>query len=178
MLFTTHRILFYGMFAVGLLTAAATNAQHTDEGPIHWMTYQEAMAKQAREPKKVFIDMYTSWCSWCKKMDAGTFKDSTVAAYMNNTFYAVKLDAETRDTLTYKGKQYHYLPDSKCNELAILLLNGQMSYPTSVYLDEHQNVLSPVSGFMAADQIIVILHYFGDDMFKKMTWEEYVKSRK
>src|ERR1035441_704797 len=65
---------------------------------IHWITsIDELQAKMQQNPKKVYIDMYTGWCGWCKKMDATTFSNPALIKYMNNNFYAVKLDAERQD---------------------------------------------------------------------------------
>jgi thioredoxin-related protein len=158
-----------------LLITGYTIAQTHEQGPIKWMTIQEAFKLQQSKPKKIFIDMYTHWCGWCKKMDASTFQDSAFASYMMAHFYPVKMDAETRDTILYQGKPYAYKPDYKVNELAAMLLSGQMSYPTSVFLDENENVISPVPGFMTAEQMLPILRFFGEDIFKTKTWEDYVK---
>ena len=57
-------------------------------------------------PKKVFIDLYTSWCGWCKRMDATTFKQRAIVEYMNQKYYAVKFDAETRDTINFNGHSF------------------------------------------------------------------------
>merc|ERR1711991_317837 len=57
-------------------------------------------------PKKVFIDLYTSWCGWCKRMDATTFKQKAIVEYMNQKYYAVKFDAETRDTVNFNGHTF------------------------------------------------------------------------
>ena len=65
-----------------------------EEVAIKWYTWDEAIALNAKNPKKIFIDLYTEWCGYCKKMDANTFKDPEVAKYMNEHFYAVKFDAE------------------------------------------------------------------------------------
>ena len=34
---------------------------------IQWLTMEEAEAKIKKEPRKIFIDVYTDWCGWCKK---------------------------------------------------------------------------------------------------------------
>ena len=38
---------------------------------IQWMSIEEAeeLAQTSENPKKIFIDVYTDWCGWCKKMD-------------------------------------------------------------------------------------------------------------
>src|SRR5580698_9458396 len=71
---------------------------------IHWMTsIDELQAKMAQHPKKVYVDVYTGWCGWCKKMDATTFKNPNVVKYINANFYAVKLDAERQDVIHFQG---------------------------------------------------------------------------
>ncbi|MFM7216959.1 MAG: thioredoxin family protein [Bacteroidota bacterium] len=156
-----------------ILLAYSEPGRAQEPGEIHWMTWQEAMMARKDQPRKIFIDMYTHWCGWCKKMDASTFHDSVVAANISKHFYAVKFDAETRDSLDYRGDRFGYRPDFKVNELAAVLLNGQMSYPTVVYLDEELNLITPVPGYMTAEQILPILTFFGEDIYKNKTWEEY-----
>src|SRR5574337_722786 len=67
---------------------------------IKWYSFQEAYNLNKTNPKKIFIDVYTDWCGWCKKMDASTFKDPNVIKIMNKYYYAVKLNAEMKDTIT------------------------------------------------------------------------------
>ncbi len=140
---------------------------------IKWLGFEEAVAKSEKEPKKMFVDVYTNWCGWCKKMDATTFMDDKVADYMNKNFYPVKFNAESKDTIHFKGTNFVFKPEFKSNELAISLLNKQMSYPTYVFLDEQFNLLAPVQGFMPPEGIIPVLTYFGENIYKTKTWQEY-----
>lgn len=127
------------------------------------------------QPKKVFIDVYTDWCGWCKKMDKSTFTDPAVAAYINKHYYAVKFNAESKAPVTLNGHTYKYNPEYKAHELAVALLQGQMSFPSTVYLNEKMEMLSPVPGYMNAATISKILSFFGEDNHKKMSWQEYEK---
>lgn len=164
-------------------TAAATNKTGTANSaqasikvePIQWLTIEEAAARQKQEPRKIVIDVYTDWCGWCKKMDKTTFADPEVAAYVNANYYAVKLDAEGTEPITLDGHTFKYNPEYKSHELAVALLNGQLSFPTTVYLDEEMKMLSPVPGFMDAPAFSQILHYFGDNHYKKMNFKEFEK---
>ena len=40
---------------------------------INWMTIEEAEAAVKKEPKKIFIDVYTDWCGYCKKNGCKNF---------------------------------------------------------------------------------------------------------
>lgn len=158
-------------FSLSINHGFGQDAKSADE--IKWVTFEDALSLSNKQPKKIFMDIYTGWCGWCKKMDASTFKDPKVVSYMNQHFYAVKLDAETKDTITYKSKDYTFVPAYKSNEVAAYLLNGQMSYPTAVYLDEKSDPITAVPGFLTADQLLPILKYFGEDIYKTKKWEEY-----
>ncbi|MEL6306057.1 MAG: DUF255 domain-containing protein, partial [Bacteroidota bacterium] len=61
---------------------------------VEWMSWEEALAlsESDAEPKKIFVDVYTDWCGWCKKMDKDTFQNEAVATYMKEHFYMVKMD--------------------------------------------------------------------------------------
>src|SRR6476620_4757887 len=81
-------------------------AQEKQKDEIKWMNWNDAMALSQKSPKKIFVDTYTDWCGWCKRMDASTFTDTAVAHYINKNYYAVKLNAENKDSLFYKDKKY------------------------------------------------------------------------
>jgi hypothetical protein len=69
---------------------------------------------------------------------------------MNEHFYAVKFDAETLDTITFQGQQYvgFVREDGKkgSHRLARTLLNGRMSYPSYVIMNEEMRTLQVIGG--------------------------------
>lgn len=144
---------------------------------INWYTWEEAVKIAEENPKKLFIDVYTDWCGWCKRMDATTFKDEEVIKFMNKNFYAVKFNAEQKADIEYKGHTLKYIAQGRrgVHELAYSLLNGQLSYPNFVYLDEEQRVITRSPGYKTPDVLIKELNYIGDDVFKEKTYEEYAK---
>lgn len=58
------------------------------------LTVEQAVAKAKAEGKHVFIDVYTSWCSPCKMMDAQIYPLKEAGDYFNPRFVSVKLNAE------------------------------------------------------------------------------------
>jgi thioredoxin-related protein len=135
---------------------------------IKWMDFEEAVALNKKKPKKIFIDTYTDWCGWCKKMDASTFINPVIVEYMNANFYAVKFNAERKDTVNFNGKQYiNPNPGGQraSHQLAQELLGGRMSYPSFVILDEKLNKITIVPGYHKAPEFESILHFFGENAY-------------
>jgi thioredoxin-related protein len=151
----------------------------SEENGIHWITsIDELQAKMQKEPKKVYIDFYTGWCGWCKKMDASTFSNPSLIKYMNQNFYAVKFDAERQDVIHYMGKEYRFEPQYKANTFAVEMMKGQMSYPTALIMTENFQNPQPVAGYMTVSQIEPLLTYFGDNAYKHGPWPDYQKNYK
>ncbi len=142
---------------------------------IKWMTWKEVQEAQKKEPRKVFVDVYTGWCGWCKRMDATTFTNAEIVKYVGKNFYAVKFDAETQEVINFKGKDYKYIAQGArgYNELAAEIVNGQMSYPTTVYLNEKLEVIFPVPGYQDPKTFETVLNFVGSNNYKTIKWEDY-----
>ena len=145
---------------------------------INWLSLDEIQARMLKEPRKVYMDVYTDWCGWCKKMDVGTFTNPDVVRYLNANFYAFKFNAERQDTINFQGKKYYYNPDYKCNTLAAELLGGKMGYPTSVFFLENFQNPNPVGGYHDVKEMEMFLTYFGDNTYKHKAWADHQKDFK
>ena len=134
----------------------ATALETPSSGEIRWLSWNEAVAAQAETPKKIFVDVYTDWCGWCKVMDRQTFTDPEVIKYMNDNFYAVKFNAEKEDPLTFRGQEYKVVSGGRrgIHTLAYALLDGQLSYPSYVYLNEKFERMHISKGFKPADPFL------------------------
>ena len=145
---------------------------------INWMDWDRAVKLNQAHPKKIFIDVYTQWCGWCKRMDASTYEDTGIINYMNKNFYAVRLDAETQDTFHFKDHKFFNPNNQKgsVNELAYSLLGGQMSFPTTVYMDESFNRVYVIPGYKSTAELKPILTFFAENKYKTESYDDYVKS--
>lgn len=142
---------------------------------INWISIEEAEAASKKQPKKILIDVYTDWCGWCKRMDANTFQKEEVAKLVNEKYYAVKLDGEQKDSIVFKGKTYKFVAKGRrgYNELAALLLQGRLAYPSIVYLDENLNLIRPWPGYKGPEEFLLILSYIIEDHYLQGTFEDY-----
>lgn len=148
---------------LGLILGMSVSAQTK----INWVKIQELEKKNKQTPKKVMIDVYATWCGPCKMLDARTFTDAKVASYLNDKYHPVKFDAETRDSVSLLGNSFKYVPGGRSgyNELAVALLQGQLSYPSIVFMNEKMEIIYIHRGFIPADQMYEMITYIGEDKY-------------
>ncbi len=164
------------LFVMPLTAATLTDPPAKEE--INWVSMEEAVALNRDNPRKILIDVYTDWCGWCKRMDATTYEHPEVVKYINENYYAVKLDGEGKEEIQFKGNTFKFVPNGRrgYHEFAAALMQGKMSYPTTIFMDEELNLLSPVPGYQKAESFYMILSYFGKNLHKSRDFQEYRKS--
>ena len=100
------------------------------------LTWQQALGKARQENKMIFIDVYTTWCSYCKQMDAHIFPMKEIGDYHNEHFINLQIDAERGDGLTIRNS-YRLL-----------------GFPTFLYLDAQGNVVRKTAGYQTKEQLL------------------------
>lgn len=175
------KLLFLSSFAFFSFTSIqlplAPKKANVEEiaSEINWVTWEELETLSQKAPKKVIIDLYTDWCHWCKVMDKETYRNKEIAQYINENYYAVKFNAETKSSIQFKGKKYGYRSGGKrgYNELAAELTGGRLGYPTTVILDENLKVIQSIAGYQKPLNFEQIITYFGGDFHQKMSWNNF-----
>jgi len=134
---------------------AETGNDNKDESKINWVSVDEMQKLNKAEPRKVFFDVYTDWCTWCKRMDVATFQDQEIVEYVNKNYYAVKLDAESDKKVTFNN--------TTLTERELARAFRVSGYPTVVLIDEKLTTIMPVPGFQKPDAFKKILVQFNKE---------------
>lgn len=156
----------------------AQKASGNENEKINWVTIEEALALQKKEPRKIMIDVYTKWCGPCKMMASTTFMNDDVANYVNKNFYAVKFDAESPEQVNYLGNVYRnptYDPSKAgrngVHELSLAFY--VQAYPTIVILGEDGKYLNQSRGMLNAQQLECLLRYFRENHHQSVAWTDW-----
>jgi len=171
------------LIIVALVFTGFINAQE-----INWMSLEEAVALQKKNPKKIMMDVYTTWCGPCKLLDKNTFQNKSVAEYVNENYYAVKFNGEGNDVINFNGKEFkneRYDPAlaKRRNSAHDLTRYFKVNaYPTMVFIDEQGGFIFPLRGYKTPQQLELYLKMFKNDDHKDMktqeAFNEYYKSFK
>ena len=73
--------------------------QHAHD-PVPWYPWgEEALTKAREEDKPIFLSIGYAACHWCHVMERESFADPAIAALLQASFVAVKVDREERPDL-------------------------------------------------------------------------------
>jgi thioredoxin-related protein len=152
-------------------------SQVEKDGLVKWLSFKEAQEKNKVLQKPFLVDIYTDWCGWCKHMMKTTYSNQGIADYINNNFYAVKFDAETKDTIEYSGKIYK--PTSKepktPHELALKFLGNSLSYPSTMFITNNFEYNLLTQGYLDEKKIEPILIFMVENAWRTSVFDDFNK---
>lgn len=125
-------------------------------------TFEEIEKLQLEVPKPIVIFIYTNNCKFCFAMKKNTFSNIDIIDTLNNSFYFIVLNAETKIEICFLGKTFVYKPNgfnTGVHELAIELaeLNGKISYPTLTILNKNYEIMRQIDYFVNSKSLQNIL---------------------
>ena len=125
---------------------------------IKWMSLEKALEAQKVLPKKIIMDVYTSWCGPCRLLDKKTFGNPDVSRYISQNFYAVKFNAEGDEEIFFYDKKFsnpNYNPDRKGRNSThdFTKFLGIRGYPTIIFFSEEGDPIIPLTGYFNVRQI-------------------------
>ena len=134
-----------------------------ESNQVHWLSFEQLEDSLAIQPKKVFIDFYTDWCTYCRKMDKVVFTKPEVVHLLNGEYYAVRFNAETEAVIDFGGRQLTNdqvgTSRNPLHQIAQLLAlqKGQFTAPTLVVLDEDFKVTARYFEYLDSKRLLKAL---------------------
>lgn len=136
---------------------------------VQWVTMEKAVELTRSNPRKIFVYIHTEWCGWCRRMESETFSNAVIVDYLNTNFYAVKLNAEETEPITFRGVTYENdgaRGRRTPHGFATAILQGRMSYPAIAFFDEQLQLITSLPGFRPPANLEAVLTFFHDDVFE------------
>ena len=128
-------------------TASATS--------IKWYSYADSLKAGKQQGKKIFLNFYADWCTYCVKMEKETFRDPEVVAYLNKYFISTRVNSDRQQDLARK-------------------YNVQ-GLPSTWFLEEDGETIGNLPGYIPAKMMLKILGFVGTDSYKTMTFQQYLQ---
>jgi outer membrane protein OmpA-like peptidoglycan-associated protein len=171
------RTKYFAILFFFAITGVRIQAQTENmAGKIHWYSFEDAAKLNAQTHKKVFIDIFTDWCGWCKELDRSTFTNPAIVKLMSENFIAVKLNAERKDTVVFNG--YTFVNPNptgyrSTHQLASSMLKGKMMYPSMVFMDDSMRIITTVQSYLKPVDLEPILAYISQNKYNKVNFDTF-----
>jgi thioredoxin-related protein len=156
------RITFFGLI-VALLASCTPN--HLNDREFDYFTMANAQKLAESNDKKIIVDVYTDWCTFCKKLENEVYPDDRIGEVVNEYFYVVRVNAESDEPLIFNGRKI------TMSEFAKLL--GVSTYPSTVFIDKKGTTIGQQSGFMEVEVFEKLLAYVGSSAYRTMQFDEF-----
>ena len=138
------------------------------EKKLPWLAFDEAAERAKKENKHMIVDVYTTWCGWCKVMDRQTYGNVAVANYLTENFVLAKVNGESSAEIHWKGKVM--------TERAYARSVGVTGFPTTYFLKPDADIIGGAPGYIPPDNFIIYAKYVSTRWYEKGTPQEYLKA--
>jgi thioredoxin-related protein len=135
---------------------------------LDWLAFDAATEKASKQKKHLIVDIYTSWCGWCRVMDRETYGNADVAAYLTENFVLAKVNGESSSKLHWKGQEL--------TERQFARAVGVTGYPATYFMKPNAELLGGVPGFIKSPDFMVYSRYVATKWYEKGKIQEYVDS--
>ena len=141
-----------------------------EKAELKWRSFDaKTLAEAKKKDKKFLVDVYTTWCRWCKRLDEDVYGNEKIAAYIGEKYIAVKINAESDAKINYK--------DTVLSEMGFARAFGVTGYPTILFLEPDGDAITSLGGYVPAERFLPIAKFIGEDHYKKMSWQDYLNKQ-
>lgn len=125
-------------------------------------TFEEAEKLSQQNPKPIVVFIHTSWCKYCRIMENSTFKNQEIISVLNDNFYFIALDAESKSVIRFNNHSFQFKPKGQntgTHELATALaeIDSQVIYPAITILQTDYSIVFQKHSFLGAKDLLAVL---------------------
>ncbi len=157
------------LFLFLLLITVSTSVMAQEKTAFTYKKLEQAQNLAKQDGKKVVLDMYASWCGFCKRMVSEVYVDKSVGTTMDAYYHFVRVDIESDELVTYNGRSF------SMKELAGGF--GVRSTPTYVFIDNDGKIIGAQPGFMPVPMFNLVLSFVGSDAYKTQKFDDFSKGK-
>ncbi len=150
-----------------LMVACGSGSEQApvDAGQAQQISLKDAQTLAKQTGKLIILDVFTTWCGYCRQMDAKTYPDSAVQAVIGDSFIRVRLDAESKKKVEYNGRTY--------TEEALAKSMGITSYPSTVFINPEGKAIGHQPGYMDAPLFAKLLRFVASGSYQTTSFETF-----
>ncbi len=152
--------------------AAAKTITSSKTEDVFASDFTTALAAAKKDKRPVFVDFYTDWCSWCKKMDQETYTDPGIQKLIKEGWVAMKINAEDNSKKgVFNGKSMTYREIGQYFRVS--------GYPSFLFIDKEGKPVTVLPGYFPKTDFALVLKYFKDELYtKKVELDRYIEKNK
>lgn len=130
-------------------------------GQLNTYSVNELDSLLNEEQRPIVFFIKTDWCSICHGMENVVLKDEEVTNVLNESFYLVIFNAESKEDVVFKGRRYVFEPSGirqGKHQFAMELAGGQgtIAFPSTIIVSS-EGKLYQSNSFINKDDMLYIL---------------------
>ena len=139
------------------------------QSTIEWIDMEEAQKQSEVDQKPVFVFVEAEWCGFCKKMKREVFPQTEISGLMNEEYYGVLVDLESKNEIAFNGNIMTEREFSRSMEV--------MQTPTMIFLGNDGEELGRQPGYLGEDDFYKLLRYVTSDDFGVVPFKDFSAGR-
>lgn len=129
-------------------------------------SFEEVVATAEEQQTPILVEIYTSWCPYCQRMQETVYSHSSVQEYLDDNFTYVRLNSDTT------GGQHRYADRTfTTSQLATAL--GAEGVPTTVFLQPDGTPIARQPGFIERPTFLTMIRFVGSGAYENQSYKEF-----
>jgi len=149
-------------------------------GKINWLSFEQAEKAHQKLPKKILVSLEAKMYVGNHVMSSTTYTNPLIANYINNNYYAVKLNAASQDTIRFMGQVFvnKGKGDYALHSLAAQLVGQNIMFPTVCFFDEQKRFINRIQAYIPPESFEPFLKYVAENHYLTTKWDVFMRSFK